>query len=422
MAVLVGAGIQGSWRRLRKSTQELVGPRDARAPGTVEAVTAAKKTGDPARPGPSSGSGRQRPSGADSGPWQRRLHVVTGKGGTGKTTVAGALALALATGGKRVLLAEVEGRQQIAQVFDTPPLAYRERKVASAPGGGEVYALAVDAEEALLEYLEMFYNLRGAGKVLGKIGAIDFATTIAPGVRDVLLTGKIKEAVNRPDGTRPDGMAYDAVVLDAPPTGQVTRFLNVAHEVAGLAKMGPIRSQADGVLGVLHSGQTAVHLVTLLEEMPVQETIDAVGELRAQLHRPADGAQRGVRPARRGLRGRGQARPLGRRRRRAAAGFPGRGRADRAGRPSGPVAVGPVPPPQTRLDRHDPNLYMHNADKWDAKVPVRILISRSSAVTLGRRGRRLGVTRGGSRRRGRWCRGRRCRAGRRAGGGWWAPR
>jgi anion-transporting ArsA/GET3 family ATPase len=207
--------------------------------------------------------------------------VVTGKGGTGKTTVASALAIALATGGQRVLLAEVEGRQQIAQVFDTEPLAYRERKVASAPGGGEVYALAVDAEEALLEYLEMFYNLRGAGKVLGKIGAIDFATTIAPGVRDVLLTGKIKEAVNRPDGTRPSGLAYDAVVLDAPPTGRIVRFLNVSQEVAGLAKMGPIRSQADGVLGVLHSGQTAVHLVTLLEEMPVQETVDAVEELCA---------------------------------------------------------------------------------------------------------------------------------------------
>jgi anion-transporting ArsA/GET3 family ATPase len=207
--------------------------------------------------------------------------VVTGKGGTGKTTVAGALAIALATGGQRVLLTEVEGRQQLAQLFDTPPLAYRERKVASAPGGGEVFALAVAAEDALLEYLEMFYNLRGAGKVLGRIGAVDFATTIAPGVRDVLLTGKIKEAVNRPDGTRPTGMAYDAVVLDAPPTGQITRFLNVAHEVVGLTRMGPIRAQADAVLGVLHSGQTAVHLVTLLEEMPVQETLDAVEDLRA---------------------------------------------------------------------------------------------------------------------------------------------
>ncbi|WP_175324780.1 ArsA-related P-loop ATPase [Frankia sp. Cppng1_Ct_nod] len=221
------------------------------------------------------------PQDAPQGPWSCRLHVITGKGGTGKTTVAGALAVALATGGRRVLLTEVEGRQQIAQLFDTPPLPYAERKVASAPGGGEVFALAIDAEEALLEYLEMFYNLRRAGKALGRIGAIDFATTIAPGVRDVLLTGKVKEAVNRPDATRAGGRAYDAVVLDAPPTGRIARFLNVTAEVAGLAKMGPIRAQADNVMAVMHSGSTAVHLVTLLEEMPIQETVDGVCELRA---------------------------------------------------------------------------------------------------------------------------------------------
>jgi Anion-transporting ATPase len=215
-------------------------------------------------------------------PWRRaRLHVVTGKGGTGKTTVAGALAVALATGGRQVLLTEVEGRQGIAQLFDTPPLPYRERKVASAPGGGEVFALAIDPEDALLEYLEMFYNLRRAGSALKRLGAVDFATTIAPGMRDVLLTGKIKEAVNRPDATRSGGMAYDAVVLDAPPTGRIARFLNVSAEVAGLAKVGPVRTQADSVMAVIRSPNTAVHLVTLLEEMPVQETVDSVAELRA---------------------------------------------------------------------------------------------------------------------------------------------
>ena len=110
-----------------------------------------------------------------------RLHVVTGKGGTGKTTVAGALAIALAGGGRRVLLTEVEGRQGIAQLFDSPPLPYEERKVASAPGGGEVYALAIDPEEALLDYLEMFYNMKRAGRALKRFGVVDFATTIAPG-------------------------------------------------------------------------------------------------------------------------------------------------------------------------------------------------------------------------------------------------
>ena len=207
--------------------------------------------------------------------WPTRLHVVTGKGGTGKTTVAAALALALARDGGRVLLVEVEGRQGIAQLFGLHPLPYEERRVATT-GGGEVRALAVDPEEALLEYLEMFYKLGMAGRALRKIGAVDFATTIAPGLRDVLLTGKVKEAVTRSaDGRR----VYDAVVLDAPPTGRIGRFLNVTAETARLAKVGPIKNQSEGVAAILRSPMTSVHVVTLLEEMPVQESADAMEEL-----------------------------------------------------------------------------------------------------------------------------------------------
>ncbi len=205
-----------------------------------------------------------------------RCHVVTGKGGTGKTTVAAALALALAADGGTVLLVETEGRQGIAQLFDTPPLPYEERRVAVVRGGGEVKALAIDVEEALLDYLDMFYNLRRAGRALRKMGAVDFATSIAPGLRDVLLTGKIKEAVTRRHDGRP---VYDAVVVEAPPTGRITRFLGVTAEMAQLARSGPIKTQSDGVMAVLRSPQTAVHLVTLLEDMPVQETADAIAEL-----------------------------------------------------------------------------------------------------------------------------------------------
>lgn len=213
-----------------------------------------------------------------SGPSRARLHVVTGKGGTGKTTVAAALALHLAAGGRSVLLAEVEGRQGIAPIFDVAHLDYTERRIATAPGGGEVHGVGIEPKAALLEYLEMFYRLGGAGKVLEKFGAIDFATTVAPGVRDVLLTGKVYEAVRRRD---PRGRhVYDAVVLDGPPTGRIGRFLNVNEEVVDLAKVGPIRNQAESIMAVLRSPQAVVHMVTVLEEMPVQETHDGMAELR----------------------------------------------------------------------------------------------------------------------------------------------
>ena len=207
------------------------------------------------------------------------LHIVSGKGGTGKTTIAAGLASALATRGRRVLLCEVEGRQGIAEIFGGPPLrGAEERRISRTPGGGAVHGLAIDAEDALLEYLDTFYHLGLAGKALDRFGAVDFATSIAPGLRDVLLTGKVYEAVRRGLKGRPN--AYDAVVLDAPPTGRIAQFLNVHEAVSGLAKMGPIRSQADSIMRVLRSATTVLHFVTLLEDMPVTETEEAVAALR----------------------------------------------------------------------------------------------------------------------------------------------
>lgn len=246
-----------------------------------------------------------------------RLHVVTGKGGTGKSTVAASLALALATDGRRVLLCEVEGRQGIARMFDVDPLPYAEREVARglvADGArpGSVTALHIDPESALLEYLSMYYRLGRAGRALDRFGFIEFATTLAPGVRDVLLTGKLYEAARqqRTHRSAQGRRQYDAVVLDAPPTGRITRFLNVNDELAGLAKVGPVRAQADKVMTLLRSKRTAVHLVTMLEEMPVQETADGIAELEAaglpvggvvvNLVRPRELSQRDLAAARAG--------------------------------------------------------------------------------------------------------------------------
>ena len=211
-----------------------------------------------------------------------RLHVVTGKGGVGKTTVAAALALALSRQGKRVLLAEVEGRQGISQTFDVPPLGIEEVRLVSHAGGGEVWGISVDAKAALLEYLQIFYKLGRAGGALERMGVIDFATTIAPGVRDVLLIGKVYEAVGRTTGTRrhqgAQGLGCRRARRARPPAGSPASSTSTCRWPTSPGWARSTR-QAESITRMLRDRQSVVHVVTLLEEMPVQETVDAIGEL-----------------------------------------------------------------------------------------------------------------------------------------------
>jgi anion-transporting ArsA/GET3 family ATPase len=210
-----------------------------------------------------------------------RLHVVTGKGGTGKTTLAAALALSFAQAGAKTLLLEVEGRAGLAPLFGRGDLPYQEVEIAK-----NLWGMSVDPREALLEYIEMYYKAGAAGRALAKFGVIDFATTIAPGLRDVLLTGKAYEATRRRPGNKSGSTfegpwVYDAVVMDAPPTGRIGKFLDINAQLASLAKVGPIRKQAESISELMHSGMTTVHMVTLPEEMPIQESLEAITELRS---------------------------------------------------------------------------------------------------------------------------------------------
>ena len=133
----------------------------------------------------------------------------------------------------------------------------------------------------MMEYLALYYRLGNrTGRALDRFGVIDFATTIAPGLRDVLLTGKVYEAVER-NSRNKNARVYDAVVLDAPPTGRISQFLNVNGEFGDLARVGAVRGQTERVMGLIKSRRTAVHLVTVLEDMPVQETADGIDELRS---------------------------------------------------------------------------------------------------------------------------------------------
>ena len=182
-----------------------------------------------------------------------------------------------------MLLCEVEGRQGIAQLFDVAPLPYEERRIAAGPDdGGDVYALAIDAESALLEYLAMYYRLGRAGKALDRFGVIDFATTIAPGRarRAADRQGLRGGAAQPPQQERPRSTTPWCSTRRRPGGSRSSSTSTTSSP--GWPRSGPIRSQADTVMTLLRSQRTAVHLVTVLEDMPVQETADGIdGAARA---------------------------------------------------------------------------------------------------------------------------------------------
>lgn len=199
-----------------------------------------------------------------------RVLFVSGKGGVGKSTVAAALAAAGARSGRTTCLVEVEGRQTMSRLFDTQPWDFSERQF--RPG---LWGLSVDPQKSFGEYMEMFYGARRLSKIVVGSSAVDFATTAAPGIKDVLLIGKVKELEERRDD---DGrFHYDLIVVDSPPTGRIVNFLRAPDATTEMVNVGPIRTQAQSLVDMLTDPKrTHLQLVTVLEEMPVEETIESV--------------------------------------------------------------------------------------------------------------------------------------------------
>ncbi len=202
---------------------------------------------------------------------QSRLVIVAGKGGVGKTVVTAALARAASRRGYSALVIEVEGSSGLGGHFGRPPLAYDEVELVAGGADGWVRGRAVTADAALLEYLRE-HGLARVSKRLLASGILDVVATAAPGLRDILVLGKVK-ALEREGGA-------DVVVLDAPAAGHAITFLLSARGLLDAINVGPINAQARDVLELLTDpSRCQVVLVTLPEETPVNELVDTAFHL-----------------------------------------------------------------------------------------------------------------------------------------------
>jgi anion-transporting ArsA/GET3 family ATPase len=209
--------------------------------------------------------------------FDRRVLVVSGKGGTGKTTVAAACAMAAARTGKRVLLADVEGREGPAGLLGLPDPGFAERET---PFGFRI--LSITPREALLEYLRLFFHMGALARTLERARVVSVATESIPGFRDLMTAGKLYELTQWRDRSRGgERRPYDLVVVDAPPTGQLMAFLRGPAGFRDLIRVGRPARQLEGIDRLLHDHSRLV-LVCIPEDMAVEETLETASELRAE--------------------------------------------------------------------------------------------------------------------------------------------
>lgn len=210
--------------------------------------------------------------------------IVAGKGGVGKTTVSGALALMAARAGLNTLIVEVEGKSGLPAMFDRPDnLSYRPTILIpageSVPGGAgaAVSARTLTPDDALLEYLED-HGMRRISKRLTSTGTLEVIATAIPGIKDILVLGKIKQM----EQAKGEGVAgaVDFVVVDAPAAGHAVTFLASAHGLLDAVNVGPIGTQSAEVIEFISDPKRCqVLLVTLPEETPVNEVIETAFHL-----------------------------------------------------------------------------------------------------------------------------------------------
>jgi len=213
-------------------------------------------------------------------PLERRLHFVVGKGGVGKTTVAAALARMVARRGRRTLAVEVDDERQLASVFGVRNAATG----VPAEVAANLHVVAIEGRAALEEYLGLLIPIRRLLTTVFSSKVYQYFVAAAPGLKELMTVGKIWYEATRAEHGRP---VWDAVVVDAPATGHSLQYLRMPQAARDTFGAGLVQREAAKIVDVLRDPRTtAVHLVTLAEEMPVAETLETHAQLTGPLALP----------------------------------------------------------------------------------------------------------------------------------------
>jgi anion-transporting ArsA/GET3 family ATPase len=208
----------------------------------------------------------------------KRLVIVTGKGGVGKTTVAVALGMRAAAEGKRTIVCEVSAQENTSRMFDHAEVGFHEVEMEE-----NLWSISIDPDESMREYVLLQLKVRAMRDMLFRSRIFNYLAAATPGLKELVTIGKIWELA-QPDRKVKQGRNYDLVIVDAPATGHGVGFLQTPRTFASIARVGPIHSQAQTLDRFITDHETTgTAIVALPEEMPVNESAALERDLRDEV-------------------------------------------------------------------------------------------------------------------------------------------
>jgi anion-transporting ArsA/GET3 family ATPase len=209
---------------------------------------------------------------------EKRLVFVTGKGGVGKSTVAAAMALRTARAGKRTILCEVSAQEHVSHVFHRAEIGYHEVELSD-----NLWAISIDPDESMREYVLLQLKVRAMRDLLFRSRIFSYLAAATPGLKELVTIGKIWELA-LPERKVSKARNYDIVIVDAPATGHGVGFLQTPRTFANVARVGPLRQQAETLDEFIRNRRrTGVAVVALPEEIPVNETASLESSLESEV-------------------------------------------------------------------------------------------------------------------------------------------